>query len=132
MTVSEQIIQVLTYLGEKFGIMIDWSSENVIPYITTLCQKLISYEIWTSVAWIGIMTILATISIIITIRYRIFSWKFIEDHDFVTPLLYSGFIILWVAAVICIVVQIFDIIKCTTFPEMYVFEYINNIIKNAN
>lgn len=53
MTVSDQIIQVLDNLCEKFGLAIDWTSENVIPYLTTLCTKLVSYEIWTSVAWLA-------------------------------------------------------------------------------
>ena len=30
MTVSEQIIQVLDALCEKFGLVIDWTSENAI------------------------------------------------------------------------------------------------------
>lgn len=132
MTVSDQIIQVLTYLGEKFGIAIDWTSENVIPYLTTLCQKLISYEIWTSVAWISIMALLSIISIIITVRYRVFSMDFIEDHDVFLPIiLIAGFIVLWISAVGCIGTQIFDIIKCTTFPELYIFEYIQSLVSST-
>ena len=30
---SQQIIEVLDYLFEKFGIAIDWTSENIMPYI---------------------------------------------------------------------------------------------------
>lgn len=35
MTVSDQIINVLDALCEKFGLVIDWTSENVVPYLTT-------------------------------------------------------------------------------------------------
>ena len=31
MTVSEQIIQVIDALCEKFGIAIDWTTQNIIP-----------------------------------------------------------------------------------------------------
>ena len=49
MTVSEQIIQVIDALCEKFGIVVDWTSESVIPYLEILCTKLIKYEICTSI-----------------------------------------------------------------------------------
>ena len=39
MQVSDQIIQVLDALCEKFGIVINWSGENVIPYLQELIKK---------------------------------------------------------------------------------------------
>ena len=45
MTVSSEIIEVLDYLGEKFGIAIDWTSNNVLPYLQTLADKFIKWEI---------------------------------------------------------------------------------------
>lgn len=42
MQMSEQIIQVLDYLGKKLGLTIDWTSENVLPYVQTLCDKYIN------------------------------------------------------------------------------------------
>lgn len=38
-TLSDQIISVLDALCEKFGIAIDWTSQNVIPYIQLLAKK---------------------------------------------------------------------------------------------
>ena len=35
---SEQIIEVLNALCEKFGIAIDWTAENVMPYLTDLAE----------------------------------------------------------------------------------------------
>ena len=49
MTVSEQIIQVLDNLGEKFGLAIDWSSENILPYASELMNKAVSYELWMNI-----------------------------------------------------------------------------------
>lgn len=135
MTVSEQIIQVLDALCEKFGLAIDWTSENVIPYLTTLGEKLISYEVWTSVFWIGLMTVLTIASVIATKRlYPVFK-EGIENQDWIecgwsvgTGFAIAGLIGLYTATIIVIGTQIIDIIKCTTFPEMYVFEYIQSII----
>ena len=131
MTVSDQIIQVLNVLCAKFGIVIDWTSENVIPYMETLCAKLISWEIWSSVAWIGIMTVLSIIAIIIAARCHIFSSEFVEGLDVGAVFIYCGLITLWIGTIICIGVQIFDIIKCVTFPELAVFDYIQNAINAA-
>ena len=138
MKVSEQIIEVLDYLGEKFGIAIDWTSENVIPYVTALCQKLISYEIWTSVAWMAIMLCLSIASIIATkamlprFKIGIENQKSWEDGWTAARTFWCiGFAILNLATILVICTQIFDIVKCVTFPEMYVFEYVQRLITAA-
>ena len=48
---SDEVIKVIDALAERFGIVIDWSSENVIPYLQQLCDKYITYEIITSIVW---------------------------------------------------------------------------------
>lgn len=40
--ISDEIIKVLDDLCERFGIVIDWASENVVPQLTVLCEKLIT------------------------------------------------------------------------------------------
>ena len=45
---SEEIIKVLDALAEKFGVAVDWTSANVIPYLEQLCSKCVNYEIATS------------------------------------------------------------------------------------
>lgn len=49
---SEEIIKVLDVLAEKFGLAVDWTSANVIPYLEQLCGKYVNYEIATSVVWL--------------------------------------------------------------------------------
>ena len=136
MTVSEQIIQVLDALCEKFGLAIDWTSENVIPYLTTLGGKLISYEIWTSVFWIGLMTVLVIASAIAAKRlYPVFKNGVEIDREHCdcgwqigSFFAIIGLGIFYIVSICVIGQQIIDIIKCTTFPEMYVFEYVQSII----
>ena len=68
MSLSKEIIEILDYLGRKFGIAIDWTSENVVPYIEDLCARYIKFEIYTSIMWIvlcvGIMALAGIIWII--------------------------------------------------------------------
>lgn len=136
MTVSEQIIQVVDALCERFGIAIDWTSENVIPYMTVLCGKLVNYEIWTSIVsmviWLSIM-----IASIVAVKKFSPTFKDGLDKDrrnydigwtFATVIAVIFLVIMNVIAICTIECQITDIIKCLTFPEMYVFEYVQSII----
>lgn len=131
MTVSEQIIQVLNALCEKFGIVIDWTSANVIPYLGTLCGKLVSYEIWTSVAWMAFMVVLSIIGIIVAkVLYEKIRDAFEVDDFWQIPVV-TCLTVVWLATIVVLGTQVMDIIKCVTFPEMYVFEYVTNLVKSA-
>ena len=48
MSVSSEVIEILDYLGDKLGIAIDWTNENIIPYLQVLINKFIKWEISTS------------------------------------------------------------------------------------
>ena len=138
MTVSEQIIQVIDKLCEKFGMAIDWTGENVIPYIETLGQKLVTYEIATSVAWILICTamsigcILATKKFAPTFKNGLKRERGTYNCDWVFATAFAIIVLVIVFGIIIgtIVTQTMDIIKCATFPEMYVFEYVQNLINS--
>ena len=110
---ADEIIKVLDDLCKKFGIVIDWTSSNVIPYLEELCGKFIKWEIGTSIAWI-------VISIIVAILFLIFAK--ISDWD-ETMCLFMGCVIF--VAFIIIGFQIFDIIECYTFPEKAIYDYID-------
>ena len=137
MTVSDQIIQVIDALCEKFGIAVNWTGENVIPYIEELCGRFITYAITTSVATIVIMTLLSIGSAVATKKlYPIFKKGLEEDArtysggwEVGSTLAIVGLVILNLATVIVICAQTMDIIKCITFPEMYIFEYVSSLIQ---
>lgn len=136
MTVSDQIIQVIESLCQKFGIEIDWTGENVIPYIETLSKKLVRYEIITSIFWIILMLLFSIVSIITAKKlYPVFKEGIEKERDTfeVEWEICTGFAIIGLVAInlitiIVIAMQSIDIIKCITFPEMYMFEYIRTLI----
>lgn len=122
-TVSDQIISVLDALCDKFGIAIDWSTQNVLPYAQELAGKMINYELWTSVAWliIGLIPFFGLLSIVVYI---------IKNCDMDDDTI-GGIVVLgacMIIALIVIVIQIFDIIACLTFPEKIIFETIQRMI----
>lgn len=121
MQVSDQIIEVLNYLGEKLGVTIDWTSENVLPYVQTLCGKYINWEIATSVAWLVIGLILIVLAII---SFKGARNPNIDDEGF----LYMVFVILLILGVIVMFAQVFDIIKCIYIPELKIYEYVKSLM----
>lgn len=138
MNVSDQIIEVLNALCEKFGIVIDWTSQNVIPYVESLCGKLITYEIVTSIAWIVMMLCLSIGSIIATNKLApTFKRGWEKDSKSAydcgwqvgTSFAIAGLVLINVITFCVIGEQIMDIIKCLTFPEMYIFEYIRGLMQ---
>lgn len=42
---GDEVVKVLNALCEKFGIAMDWSSQNIVPYIQLLSKRCINYEI---------------------------------------------------------------------------------------
>lgn len=135
MTVSKQIIEVIDALCEKFGVAIDWTAENVLPYLATLCEKLIKYTIFTSSTSL-VVNVLVIVGLIIgTIKLVPIFAKKIKEQDFLDmgwtmAAAFSG-IGAGVIAMFCImsIIHNFDLIaKCVIFPEMYIIEYVKTLI----
>lgn len=134
MTISEQIIKILDALCAKFGIAINWTSENVIPYLEVLCKKLVTYEIVTSAMWILLVWILFGASSITMKKahpwlMKQYEGEYEDGYMFLDIFLWATTIILGITMVCVTCDQAIDIIKCLTFPEMYVFEYVSKLIK---
>lgn len=134
---SEEIIKALDALGEKFGIAINRTSENVMPYLQQLCNKYVTYEIATSVVWL----LVAICSLFIG-KYLIEKskqyWKKYEyeeeenkysDFDIIAIVfrMLAGCVI--IVGIIVILCQIFDIVTCVTFPEKMLIEEMQSIYK---
>ena len=67
---SEQIIEVLEYLGGKFGIAIDWTTENIMPYLEELLKRYATMRVVSS----GMLIALSAIFCIVAIAtYKIMS-----------------------------------------------------------
>lgn len=132
---SDEIIKILDDLGRRFGIMIDWSSENVLPYLQDLMSRYVNYEVMTSVVYI-VVSLAAIIGCSIGIpAINKYANKVLEEHpysdwDFGKWLMILIFIITIGCFAICIICQTLDIITCYTIPEKMIFEYINNLSSN--
>ena len=126
MTVSSEIIEVLDYLGEKFGIAIDWTSNNVLPYLQTLVDKFIKWEISTSIVWI-VIAAFVIVAMIILINLK----GIREINEETYGMLWIPIIALIIVSFIVICIQIFDIIECNVFPEKALYDFIK-VMLNQN
>lgn len=123
---SEEVIKILDALAEKFGLAIDWTSANVLPYLQQLCGKYITYEIATSVVWmlIGICLLFIGKYVIGKAKYCWVKYneKIYSDYDFGAILLgiLAGCAI--VGGIVVILYQTFDIVTCITFPEKIIIK----------
>ena len=124
MTVSSEIIEVLDYLGEKFGIAIDWTSNNVLPYLQTLADKFIKWEISTSIVWI-IIAAFVMVAMIVLMNLK----GVREINEETDGMLWIPIIALILASFMIICVQIFDIVECNLFPEKALYDFIKVMLK---
>ena len=123
MQVSDEVIKILEYLCDKIGITIDWTNNNVLPYVEQLCENFIMWEVSTSFAWMGIMCVVTIIALILAIKIHN-----TVDLDGFEWLIFG--IILTTTITVC-GVQIFDIIECKTFPEKAIYDYIHYQLNNG-
>lgn len=129
-TVSDQIIQVLDALCNKFGLAIDWGAQNVLPYAQELMGKMVSYELWTSLVWVGFELLYIAIYGFVSFRlFKIYDelCDYVKESCTISFWIIGGFM-----AVICFIGFFLDlesVITCLTFPEKIVFEMMQSMMK---
>ena len=125
MSFSSQFIEVLGALCDKIGIAIDWTSQNVVPYVTDLAARIITYEIWTSAAWIVILGVAFVVIWKLTKNAR-------KDDSFddvgkcVCAWVACGIIGIIFVVVAC--VEVFDIIRALTIPEVVIYGFLKGLM----
>ena len=124
MQMSDQIIAVLDNLTQKFGVAIDWGQQNIIPYIQQLCANYITWEISSSIVWICVCAIIAFIGVVF------FKYVKKRSNGIDRDLLIAITIFCWAILLSVAVYQVFDIVRCLTFPELQILEYIKKLLSN--
>lgn len=117
---SKEVIKILDALAEKFGLAIDWTSANVLPYLQQLCRKYVTYEITTSTVWVMFGIGLLLFGNYIKNKAK----RYLEDvyDDEFGVFLMTISIGIFVIGIIIIMWQVFDIVTCITFPEKLIIK----------
>lgn len=147
---SEEIIKVFDYIGDKLGIAIDYTKENITPYLTDLWNRYISYEIWLHIINIVIFLSLSIAAILIFRKYYIssklvcknetdgfFYDTYIKtgyyDSTTVIELTGMGLIVLIIACVLLFFAPIFVVLDLKELAELIFIpeKYILNELQSA-
>lgn len=123
-SLADEIIAVLEYICGKFGIVIDWTSDTVLPYAEIILEHYIQWITCKSIFWIatGGVALIASIFIIVMANKK---W----DTDGLATLLGVA---LMLAGLILICIFATALIKAQAFPELSVAEYIKSYIRNKS
>lgn len=129
---SEEIIKVLDNLAQKFGIAIDWTSQNIMPYLEDLASRYIAYNNLIAIVQIVISIILIIIGTVCIIK--LLKWKngenynehYLSDDPLLCGLGITGASILIVLGISLIIGNTMGIIQNVCMPEMIILDYMKN------
>lgn len=128
---SEEIIKVLDNLAQKFGIAIDWTSQNVMPYLEDLASRYIAYNNLIAITQIVISVILIATGIICTIKLIRWTKKdtfdTYNDDEFIFITGMTGSLILIALGVVLIIGNTIGIIQNVCMPELTILDYIKTL-----
>lgn len=129
-SVADQIIQVINDLCQKFGIAIDWSKETLLPIAEHLGGRVINWCIAADIFWIVFCAIFVAAGII-GLKKGVKWWPdaYDDGEDIACTILIALSIGAIIFCGIGFFVNIFDLIKCLTFPELKLFEYIQSFMQ---
>lgn len=123
MEISEQVITIFDDIGERLGIAIDWSQENVLPYLQELFEKYINFEIASSIMWIALFSLgTAVFSVLGFIIFRHFDKTKDEWALGLGTAMVFCAVFFFIALIVGLFVQVYDIITCLTFPEKMIID----------
>ena len=139
MEVSEQVIKVLDAVCDKFGIAIDWTSNNVIPYIQELGNKIITYDICMSIMWLVIGSVIPLTFAILIKKFlnkkKLEAKERMNDYYYTDGSLDEGawycYLIigmLLIVAIVFVTISSQSIIQDVVFPEKTLIEFIKPYI----
>lgn len=129
---SNEIIKVLDAICDKFGLAIDWTSQNVMPYVEQLCEHIVRYELVSSTIYTVLSLVILVVGTIFCIRMfkKIFKSSL---FDFDKTGAYAGIIFLLIAIYMIffttLTIQFEDAITALTFPEKTIIEFISQYIQ---
>ena len=133
---SEEVIKILDDLSQRFGIAIDWSSQNVLPYLQDLMTRLIQYKNIQAIIWIVvsvIMFILVGIVLKVVLKYIGKYYDSLDSHLYDEDRVFAKGFALFIAGIfifafiLVIILNIRGLIQNIYLPEATIIEYIKSL-----
>ena len=141
---SNEIIKVLDSLGEKLGIAIDWTAENVQPYLKDLMERFIDYKMIINIIGVVISLLIILLLVVIFKHTVIKSYKRCKENERSTEIWWysndgisiDGEVVFMIIAIsmftllpslIALFINTTGIIENIYLPEKALIEYITNM-----
>ena len=126
-TISSEITNILNDLGSRLGVVIDWSSQNVVPYVQDLVSRIAKLQICNSIIAI-VCGIVCLVGLILIIRFAIKHWE-----DYVEEVVGTFVIVIFIACLIgiftLIPIGVDGLTQAIYLPELTAIEYIQRLMK---
>ena len=127
---ATDIITILDELSARCGIAIDWTAENVMPYLEQFMEKYIRYTVAINLSGMMLVLMLTVASLIVCIKMYPNAKKEYWNPSVPTVLFIVGSIMCCVFGIL-FCMQLFIngkiLIECWTFPEKVIFDYLKTI-----
>ena len=130
---SQEIIKVLDNLAQKFGIAIDWTNQNILPYLQDLMSRYISFKNAQAIIWIIISIIIIGLGIFIIVRT--IKWRESDEYDDNTFSVDGVYFTYLLVGSIMLILTFFIVLFCIIgglfqnifMPEITILEYLKTI-----
>ena len=136
---SDEIIKVLDDLSQRFGIAVDWTSSNVLPYLQDLTQKYVNYRLAMSVMELvlGILLFVVAVKLVREAKRQHYKANeegrgYFEDdfREVIAMACLAGAAFAIFIDIILIPSALGDIVTCMTFPEKLILDELLQALKN--
>lgn len=138
---DNKVIEVLDYMGEKLGIAIDWTSENIIPQVTEFMGRYKVYAIVEhGIYIIMFMILVAFIGVFFKVMYKGIKTKDRDNiwydinwcTDGIVPIFITIVLLIGVGFTIAEIVEhVFEIAKWALVPEIQFVETFSNLLEQG-
>ena len=143
---DKELCNVIDKIAEKIGVAIDWSSENVIPYIQDIIQRYRAMSIIETVIIMAVCAIVMTICVIVATKMakgiinglnnRVSSIWFDADYNdsyYDGPSIFSTVMTAFITILFLISLLVFgfatgDLIRWIYVPEVKLLEVLKGFI----
>lgn len=130
--ISDQTIQVLDAIAERMGVAINWTADNVMPYLQQLCAKYITYTIARSVAAAVIAGIVTLVIWRITscLHKKAVAGSYDDSYgrSAVAVVSWIFMIISSIPFLVLFCIATSTVITCLTFPEKIILEFVQSFL----
>ena len=127
---NENTTAIIDAIAEKFGVVIDWTSQNILPYLEDLMHRIVSFEIGISTFWM-IFCLIVAVGLVFLGYHMYQRCKKDSPYDEEDSMLFPPAIFTWilagvavVATIVIIPVGVIRILECINIPEKIFLEYI--------